>query len=340
VAGRVLVRSIVVEPGCTRRAVEEIGALRAAHDRVVCMFDPAVAEVARSVGALFAAQALLPVGGGEGAKRLARVEALGEELLALGCTRRSLLVAVGGGALTDLCGFVAAVYMRGIAHVNVPTTLLAMCDAALGGKTAVDLPSAKNAVGAFHPAALVLIDPDVLATLPQPELRDGVVEALKMAAILDRDAFEALAGALEPILAREPEALRRCIETAVRLKTAVVDADPREAGRRMLLNFGHTVGHALEALSGYRLSHGAAVAIGMVHELRLAGSPALAEVERALAALGMPVELPAGTDLEALWRAMQRDKKNAAGAVRIAVPDRLGSGRVLEVRREQVCPRA
>jgi len=329
------VSAVLVQTGCTRTMSDAVSSLE--HDRVVCLFDPNVERVARDVAALFGTGNLVPVPGAEAAKTLGRAEQWCEELLRLGCSRSSLIVNVGGGAVTDLGGFVAGIYMRGIDFVNVPTTMLAMCDAAIGGKTAVDLPVAKNTVGLFHPAQLVLIDPDVLHTLPTGQLREGLVEAVKMAAILDLTALEWMEANMAAVVERRGDTLRQCIELAVRLKTGVVDDDPRESGRRMLLNFGHTVGHGVEAVSNYGISHGRAVSMGMIRELNCAGNRAdAARLTPLLAALDMPTELPPDLDMDSLWAAMLHDKKNAHGSVRMAVPGPLGHGSVVELRRAQL----
>ncbi len=250
---------------------------------------------------------------GEGAKSLATAGRLWEEMIAAGGKRDSRLVAFGGGSLNDLGGFVAGCFLRGIEVVQVPTTLLAQVDAAIGGKTAIDLPGAKNSVGLFHHPGAVLADVSLLETLPPGELRSGLVEAIKMASLLDLDLLERIEADLGAILAADPEVLAPVVEGAARAKVRVVEADPGEAGWRRVLNFGHTLGHAIETALGYReLRHGEAVAYGMLFAARLAvargGDRELAErLRRLLGRLELP-ELPV-LDPPALLSLMGRDKK-------------------------------
>ena len=327
---------IVVGEGCASRLSKQPRGL-GDYDRVVCLYDPNVAAHAGTVATLFGTAELVPVPGGEHQKNLHTAEQLCHELRRRRCTRGSLIVNVGGGVVTDVGGFVSSIYMRGIDFVNVPTTLLGMCDAAIGGKTGVDLGTFKNLVGAFRQPRLVLIDPLLLHTLPAAQMREGLVEVVKMAAVLDAQVLQWLEENVGRVLAKEPEALLHCVQEAVRMKVEVVQADAHEAGRRMLLNFGHTVGHALEAISDFEISHGQAVSLGMVWEMRMAGSEGVDRIVALLRALDMPVELNTGMNLDDLWEAMRSDKKNVGDVVRMAVPRELGEGRVLEVRREQLC---
>jgi len=283
--------------------------------------------------------ALMP--DGEAYKTLETVSHLYGEFLKGGLDRSGLVVAVGGGVVGDVAGFAAATYMRGVPWVQVPTTLLAMVDSSVGGKTGVDLPYGKNLVGAFHQPAQVVIDPEVLRTLPVAELRCGLAETVKAAVIGDPDLFERL----EQIEASGPPPCETwdwpwVIRRALAVKIAVVEEDPLEQGRRAVLNLGHTVGHALERLSGYTLRHGEAVSMGMVAESRLAVllghcDPALPERLAALLnRLGLPTRLPDYAP-EDIWAAMQTDKKRKAHRLRFALPRRLGDVFVTgEVRRE------
>jgi 3-dehydroquinate synthase len=252
-----------------------------------------------------------------------------------GCTqagldRKSTIIALGGGVVGDLAGFAAATFMRGCNWVAVPTTLLAMVDASLGGKTGFDLPEGKNLVGAFHPPRLVLADPNVLSTLPERELRAGLAEIVKHGVIAEPELFELCARGWDAVTARLPEVARR----GMAVKVKIIEEDPYEKGIRAALNLGHTVGHAVELVSGFRLLHGEAVAIGMVAEARLAErltvagqglSDALAET---LTELGLPVEIPENMDRGELIRAMRMDKKKAAGVVRFALPVKIGEVKV------------
>ena len=270
-----------------------------------------------------AATVVLP--DGERGKTLACLERSAQKLLRAGLTRRGLVVALGGGAVTDAAGFLAAVFMRGVDWMAVPTTLLAMVDAALGGKTAVNLPAAKNAVGAFHPPTAVLSDPAALRTLPARELRSGLGEVLKY-------------GLLRPeILPRVSAPLRRgqvdarVISECAQVKLAVVERDPREQGERKLLNLGHTFGHGVEAAGGFsRYRHGESVAVGMAFAFRLArrlgrvDPGAVERVEALISGAGLPVCLPPSLARRALTL-MGHDKKRTAAGLRWVLPVHRGS---------------
>src|SRR5436305_10273424 len=273
---------------------------------------------------------ILEVEEGEGAKTIESAERLWNEMLAAGGKRDSRVVALGGGSVGDLAGFAAGCFLRGIEFVQVPTTLLAQVDAAIGGKTGVDLPGGKNTVGLFHHPRWVVSDTSVLATLPREELRSGMVEVVKMAALLDPDLFVLLEEQMETLLAGDPEALGPVVTAAAAAKIGVVERDPTEQGDRRLLNFGHTLGHAIESACGYAgLRHGEAVGYGILFALRLALSRGLdrrtAERIRALILrLGLP-PLPE-LDPEALLAAMARDKKALESGLVWVLPRSLGEG--------------
>jgi 3-dehydroquinate synthase len=270
---------------------------------------------------------LLEVPDGEQAKRLAVVETLYERLAAIPAHRADPIVAVGGGATTDAAGFAAATWLRGVPLISLPTTLLAMVDAAIGGKTGVDLDAGKNLVGAFHQPSAVVADLDTLATLPRPELRAGMAEVIKAGLIADPDLAAACLERAPTAVAGDLDALGPLVEAAIRVKAGVVGADEREAGRRAVLNYGHTLGHALERLAGYRgLRHGEAVALGMVFAARVAeavglAAPGLVEGHvELLRAAGLPV---GGVELDpdAVLEAMGTDKKHggAGGGLRLVL---------------------
>jgi 3-dehydroquinate synthase len=266
----------------------------------------------------------LEVPAGEEAKRLEVVAGLYERLAAVPTRRADPVVAVGGGATTDVAGFAAATWLRGVPLVNVPTTVLGMVDAAVGGKTGVDLPAGKNLVGAFHQPAAVVADLDTLAGLPAAEVRSGLAEVAKAGLAGDPALAEALRRSAGPAVAADPDALAPLVEGAVRVKAAVVAADEREDAAdgqvgRLILNYGHTLGHALERLAGYRgLRHGEAVALGMVFAARVAEAVGLARPGLAaghvelLAALGLPVG-GARLDPDQVLAAMATDKKHRGG---------------------------
>ena len=267
---------------------------------------------------------------GEASKTRETWAALTDQLLALGLDRDGTVVALGGGVTGDLAGFVAATYLRGIPVVQVPTSLLAMLDAAIGGKTGVDVPAGKNLVGAFHHPAFVLVDPEVLATLPPREYRGGLAEAVKHALVADADHFAWLEANVAAILATDPAALTHLVHTSIGVKVGVVTADERDAGRRAILNAGHTVAHALEHASAYALHHGEAVAIGLVVETRLGEqrgvtSPGTStRVAALLLALGLPTTIPPHLAAADLLAAMQHDKKNRGGTIHMSVPRAVG----------------
>ncbi len=247
---------------------------------------------------------------------------LSDHLLHDGQGRDSAVVALGGGVTGDLAGFVAATYMRGIPVVQVPTTLLAMLDSAVGGKTGVDTDAGKNLIGAFHHPALVVIDPDLLATLPRHQRAAGLAEAVKTAAILDIGLWERLESSVADLLEGDPAELEALVRAVVAHKIEVVSADPRESDRRAILNFGHTVGHALELLAGYGILHGEAVAAGMRVEARLGESLGVTEGGTAdrLSRLLEACELDRAWEGERspadLWRVLSSDKKARGGRLR------------------------
>ncbi|HEX4143497.1 MAG TPA: 3-dehydroquinate synthase [Pirellulales bacterium] len=280
---------------------------------------------------------MVVVPAGESSKSVAVAADLWQRLLTLGVDRRTVIVAVGGGVVGDLAGFVAATYARGLALVQVPTTLLAQVDSSVGGKVGINLPGAKNMVGAFWQPELVWIDTQVLATLPPREYRSGLAEVVKYGVIFDAEFFAYLEAHVADLAAREPAALEHVILHCCRLKANVVESDEREtSGARAALNYGHTFGHALEMVTGYgSLLHGEAVAIGMVAAARLSrrlGAHEAGLVERQkelLTALGLPTTVP-NVDHLALLTAMQRDKKVEHGRLRFVLVKRIGQVEVVE----------
>lgn len=274
---------------------------------------------------------LLHFPAGEENKSRERWAELSDRMLATGIGRDAAVVAVGGGVVGDLAGFVAATYMRGLPVVQVPTTLLAMIDSSVGGKTGVDTPAGKNLIGAFLQPRLVVADTDTLRTLPAAELRAGLAEAIKHGAIADAEYLRWIGAALPDILALEQGALAHLVHRSVQIKAEVVGRDERESGPRKMLNFGHTVGHAVEALSGFRLLHGEAVAIGCVAEAiigeRLGVTEAgAAEALRAvLSSAQLPIRVPADQDPARVVEATRSDKKARQGRVEYALLERIGA---------------
>ena len=268
--------------------------------------------------------------GGETRKKMAEVEALAEQMVEGGADRSSVVVAFGGGIVTDVAGFLAAVFMRGIPVIQIATTLLAQVDAAVGGKTGVNLVAGKNLVGSFHQPLVVLIDPDVLHTLPGREFRAGLYEIIKCGVIRDAELFATLDKKASHVLAQDPATLDQIISAAVRIKAEVVTADEREGNLRRILNFGHTVGHALESETKYgRFLHGEAVAFGMHAATALAartvGLPAsdAREIHRVICRYG---PIPALTAVSAanLLDRLAADKKTIQGKVHFVLPVRIG----------------
>ncbi len=306
---------------------------------------------------------------GEQNKTLETVAGFWQSFLSLGMDRKSTVVALGGGVTGDLAGYAAASYLRGVAWVGVPTTLLAMADSSLGGKTGFDLPQGKNLIGAFHPPHLVLADPETLTSLPQRELRSGLAEVVKSGLIADKGLFEMLRdwgrqtflqedGRVAPtgayrdqLLPTEQhywsryggekmpptrptennyELITEIVRRSMAVKIEVIEADPYEKGFRAALNLGHTVGHAIELASGFELFHGEAISIGLVivakmaERLRVARSGLADEIRQTLVGLGLPVDVPAGMNPEAILLAVGVDKKKAAGKIKFVLPVKPG----------------
>jgi 3-dehydroquinate synthase len=287
--------------------------------------------VEKSLKAEGARVSRLTVEPGEQSKSVASAERLWNEMLAVGADRKTVVVAVGGGVIGDLAGFIAATFARGLAFVQIPTTLLAQVDSSVGGKVGVNLPGAKNMVGAFWQPLGVLIDTQTLGTLPDREYRAGLAEVVKYGVILDEAFFAWLEENVEQINRRDRGALEHVIARCCRLKADVVEDDEREtSGLRAVLNYGHTFCHAIEATTGYgEFLHGEAVAIGMMCAARLAASLGRVDAEfierqqRLLAALRLPLETPPVSD-DQLLAAMQHDKKVEHGRLRFVLPSRLG----------------
>ncbi len=273
--------------------------------------------------------------GGEDRKRISEVESLAEQMVMAGGDRSSLVVAFGGGIVTDMGGFLAASFMRGIPVIQIPTTLLAQVDAAVGGKTGVNLVAGKNLFGAFHQPLAVLIDPEVTRTLPDREFRAGLYEIIKGGVIRDRALFEFLEDNVARVLGQDPEAVERIIADKVRIKCEVVTADEREGDLRRILNFGHTIGHALESETAYKLVlHGEAVAFGMHAATDLAvraGLLASADAERihAVTRAYGPIPSLAGIAPENLLARLASDKKTIQGKVHFVLPTTIGEVKVV-----------
>jgi 3-dehydroquinate synthase len=271
---------------------------------------------------------------GEQHKTLSSIEKLYDAALEQRLERSSTLVALGGGVVGDMTGFAAATWLRGIHFVQVPTSLLAMVDAAIGGKTGVNHPHGKNLIGAFHQPRLVMIDPQVLQTLPPREFRAGMAEVIKYGVIWDAELFTQLEASprLDQQQAVREELMQAILTASCRAKAHVVSKDEKEAGLRAILNYGHTIGHAVESLTGYTVvNHGEAVAIGMIAAGEIAVELGLWNVEAAqrqrtlIGKTGLPTTLPQEIDLDAIVTSLQTDKKVKAGKVRFVLPTQIGA---------------
>lgn len=307
-------------------AADGLSVLAAAHDKVAIVTcarvlrTPFGRALVRRLGQEAGVALVHVLPDGERGKTLAELEKGAMKLMKAGLTRRSLVVSVGGGAVSDAAGFLAATFMRGISWAAAPTTLLSMVDAAIGGKTGVNLPVAKNAVGAFHPPVAVLADPRALATLPARELRSGMGEVLKYAAL-----DPALMGKVAAVHPGSPPSAE-LIAACARAKVRTVAADPNEKGERKLLNLGHTFGHGIEAAGAFdRYTHGEAVAIGLAFAFRLAerqgriGPLTVAEIEQGIVDAGLPIRVPAAVAKRAV-ALMGFDKKRTAAGLRWVLP--------------------
>jgi 3-dehydroquinate synthase len=304
---------------------------------VAPLYGERAAALLQGAGAARVTTTVFPAG--EASKHLGTLAELYAAAVGAGLDRGGVMVALGGGVVGDLAGFCAASYMRGIPYVQLPTTLLAQVDSAVGGKTGLDLPQGKNLVGAFHQPAQVVVDVATLCTLPPRQLACGLAEVVKYGVIMDAELFSWLEARVAPLLALDEAVYREVVYRCCALKARVVVADERElTGQRAILNYGHTFGHALEQLTGYaRYTHGEAIAIGMGMAVdlarRLADSPALADLQRRqdalLAALGLPLRA-AGLAPAAIQQAMRQDKKYQQGRNRLILPDRIGLVRLVK----------
>jgi 3-dehydroquinate synthase len=277
------------------------------------------------------APVVISVPAGEASKSLTMLELLYDRITAARLDRNSAVFALGGGVVGDLAGFAAATFLRGVPQVQVPTTVVAQVDSALGGKTAINHRDAKNLIGAFYQPRLIVADVATLATLPEREFREGLAEVIKYGAIMDAPMIADLERDLDAILARRADLLEQMVARSLSHKAAVVGADEREGGLRKTLNFGHTVGHAIEASAGYgKYFHGEAVAIGMVAAARLSSKYAglsadeASRLERLIERAGLPTAMPDGWQSENFLRALGLDKKRAAGAIEFVLINRLG----------------
>lgn len=321
---------VVVERGILSRVSESIPA-KAGKVFVVTtqdVWDYHGALVESGLGGREIHKLIFP--GGETHKRFSTVETMAERMVQLGADRSSMVIAFGGGIANDMGGFLAAIFMRGIPVIQIPTTLLSQVDAAVGGKTGVNLLGGKNLIGSFHQPLTVLIDPSVLATLPEREYRAGLYEVVKHGVIASPELFEVMDTKVSDVLEQRPAVVDYMIAESVRIKAEVVSADEKEGGLRRILNFGHTVGHALEAETKYsQFLHGEAVAFGMKAATHLAvnaGVLGASEKDRILSSVERygPIPPLKGVTAEALAGRLVADKKSIQGKVHFVLPDRIG----------------
>jgi len=345
-AKRILVKSaagnyaVVCGHGLLRRLLQETGKVGKFSSHHVLTSLKVWKAVGKSMPRISGKQTLQAheFNDAETEKTLQTVEEITRSLVKAGADRRAVVIAVGGGVVGDVAGFAAASYLRGVALVQVPTTLVAQTDSAIGGKTGVNLPEGKNLVGAFYPPKLVLVDPQLLATLPEREYRGGLAEVIKYGVIADAKLFAYLEKNFDKVLARDARALEYLITRSVEIKANIVSKDERESGLREILNFGHTFGHALESVTGYRrYQHGEAVAWGMMaaalygHEI---GVTPAADASRIIALVRRIGKLPAWPNAapRKLIELMMSDKKTRAGKMRFVLSPRIGKAATYEVR--------
>jgi 3-dehydroquinate synthase len=323
---------ILIGPGLLARLSEAVAPLNPSSIHVACteVVAPLYAQAAVDACKAVAPTHLAVLPDGEGVKNLATVSLLLDALVAARADRRSILVALGGGVLGDIAGFAAAIYMRGVRVVQVPTTLLSQVDSSVGGKTGVNHAQGKNLIGAFHQPSAVVADISTLSTLPERELRAGLAEVLKHGLLADREYWNTCVGDLPAMLARDEVALTRAVSGSCTIKAAVVGRDERESGERALLNLGHTFGHAIETLTGYTTwLHGEAVACGIClaadlsARLSLIGRDTVDAIRDAILLAGLPARIP-GLPLREAFAVMRTDKKAVAGRIDFVLLERIG----------------
>jgi 3-dehydroquinate synthase len=324
---------IWIQPGLRERAGAVVSGLT--HSKKIgIVTDSQVAPlhleaVKQSLHAAGIESVVATIPAGEDHKNLATLGSIYDALLPAKFDRNTPLLALGGGVIGDMTGFVAATILRGVPFIQMPTTLLAMVDASVGGKTGINHPTGKNLIGAFHQPIGVLIDPEVLRTLPERELRGGLAECIKHEIIRDVEGFNRLEREIGKALALDVDYLADLVAHNVAIKARVVEADPFEKGERAHLNFGHTFGHAIESISRYEYSHGESVALGIVaatraaNELKMLDNPSRDRIEKLIAGAGLPVG-GMTLDPEQVVSAMWFDKKVKSGKLRFVLPDQIG----------------
>ncbi len=267
---------------------------------------------------------------GEASKNIGTVLDISDKLLKLGADRATCLIALGGGVVGDMTGFIASVYMRGVTYVQIPTSLVAQVDSAIGGKTAIDLPSGKNLLGTFYQPAEVFADLNFLNTLPAKEFENGLAEIIKYGIIDDEKMFQLLEENMDAVKQKDPVIMLKIVENCCRIKKAIVEIDEREQGLRRILNYGHTLGHALETVSDYKLSHGEGVALGMIAAARISAKKNYLDagqakrIEELIGLANLPVKIPASLPAEEIIKRLQMDKKKKGDTIHFVLLKKIG----------------
>jgi len=281
-------------------------------------------NVKKIYGKYFRKNKILAIDPGENSKKLKIIEQLAEQLIKLKANRQTILVALGGGVVGDITGFLAAIYMRGINFIQIPTTLLSMVDASIGGKTGVNLKSGKNLIGSFYQPQAVYIDPQVLQTLPEKEFQNGIAEVIKHG-VIDGKLFFWLEKNKEKIKNKDPKILEQLIYKNVLIKKKIIAQDEKEKNIRAILNLGHTFGHAMETLSNYKISHGQAVAIGLA-----VASQREEKIINLLSYFGLTTRIPKKMDVKKIVEIMRADKKNQSNKITVVIPEKIGKVKIVK----------
>jgi 3-dehydroquinate synthase len=267
---------------------------------------------------------------GEASKNIGTILDIADKLLKLGADRTTCLIALGGGVVGDMTGFIASVYMRGVSYVQIPTSLVAQVDSAIGGKTAIDLPSGKNLLGTFYQPSEVFVDLNFLNTLPEKEFENGLAEIIKYGIIDDEKMFRLLEENMDEVKQKEPAMMLKIVENCCRIKKSIVEIDEKEQGLRRILNYGHTLGHALEAVSDYKLSHGEGVALGMIAAARISekknylNNDDTKRIEALIELANLPVNIPASLPADEIIKRLQMDKKKKGDTIHFVLLKKIG----------------
>jgi 3-dehydroquinate synthase len=301
------------------------------YDQCIILTDASIRTIADRYSTMLSLPFyILEVPSGDASKSLQIIEKLTAQMLDVHASRSTLLLGIGGGMITDLAGFLGSIFMRGIDTILLPTTLLGMVDAAIGGKNGVNTHGVKNILGTIRLVENVIIDVSLLSSLPAHQFSQGIAEMIKIAMICDREFYHWIEQHQSAILSRDEAVLIDMLQRSIQAKMTVIQSDLHESSSRMFLNFGHTIGHAIEAISEYKLSHGEAISLGMILELEASNSPLLEGLKSLLESFFLPTLLPEylNNRVEEMWSVMQSDKKTKGGNVRIAIPKTLGVGSI------------